>query len=120
MRVIAANNLAIIDQSNEEYYFNPDEWVAEMDSTMIALESGSQKLQGVSVWKIVSSTINQQAPNSVTIRSEAETLSFFWADLSENDNIRIFSLIEEDRISFVLADMSGEVYLTDVSEIIIE
>lgn len=115
--VIKANNLMIIDQSGQEQLFDPDQWLSEMDSTQVALAGGSQKLQGVPVWKIVEAKMNSQAPNTVTFESEEEILTYKWSDIYKNDNFRIFSLIEEETISFVLADMSGEVYLSVISEI---
>jgi len=118
--VITANGLTIIDPLNQEHLFDPDEWVGKMDSTQVALNSGSQKLQGVPVWMVIEANVGQQTPNTLIFRSGEETLSYMWSEIYEDDTFRIFSLIENEGISFVLADMSGEVYLSAISEIEIE
>ena len=118
--VIPAKGLKIIGLSEEEFLFEPDEWVAEMDSTRLVINGGSQKLQGVPAWRVIESKSGQHSPNTIIFKSNQESLTFNWSELKDNGSIRIFSLIEEDGISFVLAEMSGKVHLTSISEIEIE
>jgi hypothetical protein len=40
-----------------------------------------------------------------------------WAEINNNDNLRIFTVIEEEDISYALAKMSGEVLLFPIREI---
>jgi len=118
--VIPANGLIINGPSEQEFLFDPDEWVAEMDSTQLEINGVSQKLQGVPVWQVIEAKSGQQTPNALIFKSNQASLTFNWSDIKENDNLRIFSLIEENGISFALAEMSGEVLLTSISEIEIE
>lgn len=118
--VIAAKSLKIIDQSGQEYLFDPDEWLSEMDSTQVALTGGVRKLQGVPVWKVIEAQKGQKTPNKLIFKSGHEALTYNWSEIDQNDHFRIFSLIEEEGISFVLADMSGEIYLSTISVIEIE
>jgi hypothetical protein len=46
-----------------------------------------------------------------------EEISLPWSNLNENDNIRIFTVIGMDSITYALAEMSGDVLLYPVTEI---
>ncbi|MEA3325965.1 MAG: ECF transporter S component [Chloroflexota bacterium] len=118
--VIAAKGLSIIDISDLTHEFDPDKWVAEMDSTQVALPHGSQKLQGVPAWEIIMSYTNNIQPSEVSFTSEERTSVFSWADLQNNDDLRVFTVIEEDGFAFALAEMSGEVHLFPLIKIEIE
>lgn len=112
--VIAAEGLKIADLEGKTHIFDPNEWVSEMDSTQIALPNGSQKLQGAPVWKILSPHVKDPQPAEVNFSNDSEQLSISWSAIKGNDNLRIFTLIEQDEIDFVLATMSGEVRLFPV------
>jgi len=117
LTVIASEGLKITTSTGENVTFNPDEWVADMDSTQVALQEGSKKLQGVPVWKVIKSVQPDQSISEVVFSSPEETLKMTWAEINNDDNIRIFTVIEEEDISFALAKMSGEVLLFPVREI---
>jgi len=112
--VIAAEGLKIFDLQGKTHIFDPDEWVSEMDSTQIALPNGSQKLQGVPVWKILSPHVKDPQPAEVNFSNDSEQLRISWSDIKGNDNLRIFTHIEQDEIDFVLSTMSGEIRLFPV------
>jgi ABC-type thiamin/hydroxymethylpyrimidine transport system permease subunit len=107
--VIAADGLEIVDLESETHTFNPDEWVSEMDSAQVNLPEGSQKLQGVPVWKVLSKHSSGQEPSKVNFASDSQSLTLTWLEIKDNDDLRIFTVIKEDNISFALANMSGEV-----------
>lgn len=117
LTVIAAKGLKIIDPSGQEHLFDPDEWLSEMDSTQVALANGSKKLQGVPVGKVIEAKINQQTPHTLVFKSNEETQTYIWSSIKDDDNFRIFSAIKGEGLTFVLADMSGEVYLSEIIEI---
>lgn len=116
MTVIPTEGLTIIQPSGEQSLFDPDEWLAQMDSTQIALPQGSQKLQGVPVWKIIKENIDDEIPEEVIFKSNEKDLSLPWAEIQGNDELRIFIVIESESISFALAEMSGEAQLYPVKE----
>lgn len=117
LTVIASESLVITDQNNESYEFNPVEWVSDMDSTQVALPGGSQKLQGVPVWKIVETRPDQEAPEEIIFKSDEGSLTLSWIEIEGDDTLRLFTVIEENGFSFALANMSGEVQLFPVTEI---
>ncbi len=111
INVIAAEGLKIEDQKGEIHAFDPDQWVAEMDSTQVNLPEGAQKLQGVPVWKVLTQHTNEQAPSKVIFASGPEELTLPWSEIVDNDDLRIFTVIQDDGIAFALAIMSGDVQI---------
>jgi hypothetical protein len=91
-----------------------------MDSTQIALPDGTQKLQGVAVWKVINAAFPGLAPDSVQFSNADDGVTLSWSELNENDNIRLFTVIGEDSISYALAEMSGDAILFPVTEINIQ
>lgn len=115
--VIASEGLTIIDQNGVDREFDPDEWVSEMDSTQVALPQGSKKLQGVPVWKVIDANLEGETPSEVRFTSAETSQILTWAEIANNDSLRIFTVINEDDIAFALAEMSGQVHLFPVSQI---
>jgi energy-coupling factor transport system substrate-specific component len=121
LTVIAAENLLIKNPAFWEAQFDPDAWLESMDSTQINLPQGARKLQGVPVWKIVQAHSGaDQAITQVQFVNDTDSLTLEWSELDSNDNIRIFTVIDQEGISYALARMSGEVLLFPVKEIVIE
>ncbi len=121
LTVIAAENLVIFNPPSWNAKFNPDQWLEEMDSTQINLPDGSQKLQGVPVWKIVEANADEnQEIGLILFRNQDEEIEIDWKELDGQDDIRIFTVIQEEGITFALANMSGEVILFPVTELEIQ
>ncbi len=118
--VIASDTLMVIDPTGTSHEFIPDDWLSEMDSTQIELPDGSQKLQGVPLWKIIETILADESPTEVHLISSEETLSISWSDIDGKDDLRLFMVIEEKNISYALAEMSGEVLIFPVIEIEID
>lgn len=120
LSVIKAEELSITKPNGEIYQFDPDEWISEMDSTQISLPEGSKKLQGVPVWKVIQANFNNNELSTILFKSESESLELSWSAIQGDDDLRIFSIIEENGIAYTLAEMSGEVRIYPLSEIVIE
>lgn len=115
--LIDSESLPIIDLTDDTHEFDPDIWVTEMDSTLVALPDRSQKLQGVPVWKVIEYYSSDDQPSEIIFTSGEKTSVFSWKDLQNNEDLRIFIVIEEDSITFSLAEMSGEVLLFPLHKI---
>jgi hypothetical protein len=121
LTVIAAEHLQIKNPAFWEAQFDPDAWLESMDSTQINLPQGARKLQGVPVWKIVQANSGaDQAITQVQFVNDTDSLTLEWSELDANVNVRIFTVIDQEGISYALARMSGEVLLFPVKEIVIE
>jgi len=118
IRLISAKGLQINSSQGKNYLFEAKNWISDMDSTQIALPEGSQKLQGVPVWKIIQASEPGNTISQVLFKSEeGQNLTLDWGKIDQKNDIRLFILIEDDGISYVLAEMSGDVLLYPVSAI---
>jgi energy-coupling factor transport system substrate-specific component len=115
--VATSAGLMITDSNGEIYSFDPDQWLAEMDSTSIDLPQGSQKLQGVPLWKIINYYQKDRAINQIIVKTGDGSETLPWSDIENEDNLRLFTVIEEQGITFVLGEMSGKVIISPVSGI---
>jgi hypothetical protein len=111
LTVSISQGLTIQSSDGEIINFNPDDWLLDMDSTQVMLPSGSQKLQGVPVWKIVEPLVKDQGQTMIHLIAEAEVRSYPWTEIENDDQLRIFTVIEQSGVSFALGTMSGELYL---------
>ena len=111
LTVSVSQGLTIQTPSGETYIFKPDDWLTEMDSTQVALPNGSEKLQGVPLWKVIERFADNDVQISIVLYGNQESLSYTWKDIKGDNNLRIFTVIGNDGFDFVLANMSGEVHL---------
>jgi len=118
IRLIAAKGLEINNPQDETYLFEAKNWISEMDSTQIALPEGSRKLQGVPVWKVIEASETGSNISQVIFKSEeSQDLTIDWETIKQNNDIRLFILIEDESISYVLAEMSGDILIYPISSI---
>jgi energy-coupling factor transport system substrate-specific component len=115
LTVIVSDKLFFQGADGSEYRFESDDWLLDMDSTQITLPDGAQKLQGVAVWKVISAAFPNQTPQTVQFSNAEDGVGLTWDELNENDNLRLFTVIGEDSISYALAKMSGDVILFPVT-----
>ena len=115
--ISAAEGLSVVNSKSEDHAFNPDQWLNDMDSTQIMLPDGTEKLQGVPLWKIVEFYQRDCTYKQVILRSTESSQSYSWNEINANNDIRLFIIIEEQGLSFVLAEMSGDVLLYPVTGI---
>lgn len=117
LSVITSESLTILDSTGTAFEFDPNAWISDMDSTQVGLPDGYQKLQGVSVWKVLQFNLNGTYPSEIFFYNHDVELSLPWSELDGNDDIRIFTVIGTDSISYALAEMSGDVLLFPITEI---
>lgn len=118
--IISTDGLLIIDQNEQSHQFNPDEWVSHMDSVQINLPGGARKLQGVPLYKIVEFVTDGYQPSMITIWSEEKKSEFYWSDLLNDDNLRVFTIINDLGIDYVLAESTGTILHFPLDKMTIE
>ncbi|MFU8826284.1 MAG: ECF transporter S component [Brevefilum sp.] len=118
--VSATQGLQIQGASGELFTFEPDEWLADMDSTTIALPTGPQKLQGVPLWKVIQSLPNDETGGTIAVFSAQDSQSYAWETINGDDGLRIFTVIGEEGFQFALGRMSGEAHLYPMVRIEVE
>lgn len=120
LTVSITQGLTIQAPNREVLIFDPDDWLLDMDSTQVMLPAGSQKLQGVPLWKIIRPLISDQAQAMIHVSTEEEIRAFQWVDINGDDQLRIFTVIEDTGFTFVLGTMTGEAYLYPLVRIEVE
>lgn len=116
LSIIQSQGLILYDQTGEDHIFDPDQWLTDMDSTQVFLPAGGEKLQGVPVWK-VTTPIAKGTIVEMTFRNETDEVLLPWSEVAENDDLRIFTIVQGDGLSYALGKMSGEVLVYPLSVI---
>jgi hypothetical protein len=92
--------------------FNPVDWISDMDSTTLELESGSAKVQGVALGLILDSAAPNLTDGQVIgVAPDGNQQSFSIQQVKDDPGIRIFLNLTQGSVSYVLANLDGEVYL---------
>ncbi|MBN1247597.1 MAG: ECF transporter S component [Anaerolineae bacterium] len=99
-------------------YYDPADWQGEMDSTSVALRAGVMKLQGVPLGAILSQLDLDPAAKTVALHtSSGDPVTVPLSGVVDDDDVRIFTVIEETGITYAVARMNGEVLAEDVQSI---
>jgi len=104
----------------EEYEFNPDFWLANMDSTKLDIGEGSLKYQGVPLQLVLHSLRLLPVAEQVIIQSYDSNLSFSLNEVLSDDSLRIFVIIGDTDFTYALATMDGEVLMYPIQGINIQ
>jgi hypothetical protein len=83
----------------------------------VDLSSGGRKLQGVSLGQVILSMVPQDRATMVTFYSSDKENTLPLADVLNDDDLRLFTVIESDSISYTFARMDGLVLVENVTRI---
>ena len=97
--------------------FDPDDWQFEMDSIRLDVGQGAKKVQGTPLSKVLQSMSPLDGAERVVVHTEAEPVTLPLAEVMADNDVRIFTIIGDDGISFALARMNGEVLAPRVTRI---
>jgi DMSO/TMAO reductase YedYZ molybdopterin-dependent catalytic subunit len=97
--------------------YDPEDWQFDMDSTHLDLGDGPQKLQGVSLGEVLQAMEPQADAHTVMVHTSGEPISLPLANVLDDDDLRLFTVIGEEDITFALARMDGQVLATQVAQI---
>ncbi|HJX39679.1 MAG TPA: ECF transporter S component [Anaerolineae bacterium] len=96
----------------------PDLWQFEMDNARLDLGYGTRKYQGVPLATVLEAMEPQPQATTVTLRNRAGEAQVIELPAVMNDlSVRIFTVAAEEGLTFAVASDSGQVWLTDVTEI---
>lgn len=117
MEVISSGEIAVSGNVSNQYIFSPQDWVVEMDSTFLNLNGESVKLQGVSLRDIWERAQASESAKFMRFYSGKETLELNSSDFLGSDATRIFTLLGENGMEFVLGQMNGNVISRNIHSI---
>jgi ABC-type thiamin/hydroxymethylpyrimidine transport system permease subunit len=115
--VVGAATLEVSGALEEPASYDPDNWQFDMDSTRLDLGGGLKKLQGAPLGKVLAALEPQAGATTVVVHTGDEPLSLPLADVSADDDIRLFTVIGDADITFALARMDGQVLAARVTRI---
>jgi hypothetical protein len=99
------------------FIFLPEDWIEEMDSTFLNLDGVSTKLQGVALRSLWTYAHPKDEFGSMEFTSIEQSLNIPSEEFMVNDEIRVFILLGDKEMEFVLGRMDGEVFLRDIHSI---
>ena len=105
--------------------YDQNTWQFEMDSTKLDVGNGARKYQGAPLGKVLESF--GLHPDATTLRvagvdanGAMVTEQIPIADVLTGDDIRLFSIIGDDEVTFAIANMDGLVLARGVTHIDVE
>jgi len=109
LTVIPAARLEITGALGKPAPFDPDDWQFEMDSITLDVGDGPQKLQGIALAKVLQTL--EPAPDATTVilHTDGDLVTLPLSDVLGSDDVRIFTVIGADRVTYAVARMDGTV-----------
>jgi len=109
LAVIGSATLEVAGALERPSSYDPDDWQFEMDSTNLDVGRGPRKVQGVPLGKVLQAMGPRPEATTVVLHTDGEPVSIPLADVLEDDDVRIFTIIGDADLSFAVARMDGEV-----------
>jgi ABC-type thiamin/hydroxymethylpyrimidine transport system permease subunit len=116
--VIGESTLPLGGLLDSPCQFDPQNWQDAMDSVALDLSSGRLKVQGAPLGEVLASCGLKAEARGIVASTPGSELTLELGTVLDDD-LRIFSLVREDGIHFVLGLMSGEVLAEDVVGIVV-
>ncbi len=117
LTVIPAATLEITGALGKPAPFNPDGWQSEMDSTALDVGNGPQKLQGMPLANVLKALEPSEEATTVIFHTDGESVSLSLDEVLRDEETRIFTILDADRITFAVAKMDGTVIAPHVTGI---
>jgi DMSO/TMAO reductase YedYZ molybdopterin-dependent catalytic subunit len=97
--------------------YDPDDWQFEMDSIGLDLGDGLKKVQGAPLGSVLRAMVPRAEAATVVLRTGAEPVSLSLASVLGDDDVRVFTVIGAETVTFAVARMNGEVIAPTVTRI---
>jgi DMSO/TMAO reductase YedYZ molybdopterin-dependent catalytic subunit len=117
MSVIGSATLEVSGALEHPSPYDPDDWQFEMDSASLDVGEGSKKYQGTPLGQVLQTMSPRPEATAVLLYANGEPVSMPLADVLEDNDLRIFTIIGGTDVSFAVAHMDGEVILSRITRI---
>lgn len=117
--ILAVNppELEIIGLLDNPGVYDPDKWQFEMDSTFLEIGEVTGKYQGTVLGAILQDMGLQESASEVILVGSGDEQSLTLSTVLDDSDIRIFTIIMGEQISYAVATMDGQVIVTDLDQI---
>ncbi|HUT15178.1 MAG TPA: ECF transporter S component [Anaerolineae bacterium] len=103
------------------YSYNAEEWQTEMDSALLDVGAGEKKYQGASLGNVLQRMLPLADASAVRLRSRSgEEIVLELSRVMEDEGVRIFTIGESAGITYAVAHEDGQIFLSGVTEIVVE
>jgi hypothetical protein len=117
MKVISKGQIQVNGMVEKPFIFLPEDWIEEMDSTFLNLDGVSTKLQGVALRFLWTYAQPKSEFGSMEFTCDKKSLNIPSEEFMDNDEMRVFILLGDKGMEFLLGRMNGEVLLRCIHSI---
>ncbi len=117
LKIISSGQIDIRGNISNPFAFIPSDWVGEMDSTYLNMDGESIKMQGIPVRTIWQYSQPADDATDMVFYSEESAYEPRPEEFMDSKDMRIFTLLDENGMSFILGRMNGEVLLKGIQSI---
>lgn len=97
--------------------YDPDDWQFDADSARLDVGQGPQKYQGVPLGWVLQAMAPRAEATAVVLHADSESISIALPQVLGDDDLRLFTIIGDEGVSFAVARMDGEVLAARVARI---
>ncbi len=115
LTVVAGVTLEVKGRLDAPEAFDPDAWQFDMDAIALDVGNGPEKLQGAPLGKVLASMGPAADATEVLIHTADGSESLPIADVLGSDEVRLFTVIGDGTVSFVVARMDSTVIASQVT-----
>lgn len=104
----------LLDQPGD---YNPETWQFEMDSTFLTIGGTSEKYQGAILGSVLEAMGLQPQASEVLLIGDGDPVALDLVTVQQDQDIRIFTIIAGNQISYAVARMDGQIINTNLDRI---
>jgi ABC-type thiamin/hydroxymethylpyrimidine transport system permease subunit/DMSO/TMAO reductase YedYZ molybdopterin-dependent catalytic subunit len=95
--------------------YDPDDWQFDMDSISLDLGDGPKKVQGAPLGSVLRAMDPRPEAAAVVLHTGGKPVSLPLANVLADDDVRVFTVIGAETVTFAVARMNGEVIAPSVT-----
>jgi hypothetical protein len=117
LTVIGASTVEVGGALGAPRPYDPNDWQFDMDSIRLDVGNGPAKLQGAPLGLVLEAMDPQPTASTVVAHADDTAVELPLSEVLSDDDVRLFTVIGEDEISFALARMDGTVLAPRVTRL---
>lgn len=117
IQVVSPPRLEISGLLDQPGDYNPETWQFEMDSTFLTIGETSEKYQGAILGPVLEAMGLQPQATEVLLIGDGDPVALDLTMVQQDQDLRIFTIIAGDLVSYAVARMDGQVITTNLDRI---
>jgi DMSO/TMAO reductase YedYZ molybdopterin-dependent catalytic subunit len=116
---VGSTSLEIAGKVERPEVYRPGDWQYEMDGANLDLGSGPRKVQGAPLSKVLEAMHPLPEASTVLVNGVEGQISLPLSEVLADEEIRIFTVIDTDGLSFAIARMNGTILQKQAKGIVV-